>query len=302
MTSAVLAGLYVTMLYMVPESVRELPRDHTAHVLARSCCVLVTCVLSLLPLFTLVSDGFENTSTWQLVGYGTACVQVHAAWLPVLAVFALFLGPTVHAGVAWLLGADAGRSKKNDDASVVGAVLGSFTVLNLRALVIAPASEEWVFRACVMPLFAMAGAGPALAIPATCATFALAHVHHYFEHVRAGASPGEAVQRVATQLAYTSLFGVYAGWVFWRTGSVIVTAVCHAVCNAYGLPDLSFLHRRSPAHAYRFLIALAYVLGVALFAHMLAGSGGWGGRDAFPCALAFGIPSRRELPLAGGTR
>lgn len=70
--------------------------------------------------------------------------------------------------------------------------------------------------------------------------FGLAHAHHFYEfrlthpHVPARA----ALLRSLFQLAYTTLFGAYATFLFLRTGSLLAVCVVHAFCNCMGLPQV----------------------------------------------------------------
>lgn len=68
--------------------------------------------------------------------------------------------------------------------------------------------------------------------------FGLAHVHHFYEfritnpecllHV--------AVVRSVLQFSYTYLFGVFATFIFLRTGSLLAVITVHIFCNYMGLP------------------------------------------------------------------
>jgi prenyl protein peptidase len=70
--------------------------------------------------------------------------------------------------------------------------------------------------------------------------FGLAHVHHFYEfrithpHTHLVA----AILRSVFQLAYTTLFGAYATYLYLRTGSLIAVILIHAFCNWMGLPRL----------------------------------------------------------------
>lgn len=68
--------------------------------------------------------------------------------------------------------------------------------------------------------------------------FGLAHVHHFYEfrltHPQVPATA--ALLRSLLQLAYTTLFGAYATFLFLRTGSLLAVCVVHAFCNCMGLP------------------------------------------------------------------
>jgi prenyl protein peptidase len=310
--SVVLASTFVGAFYALPSSITRLPRDHPQHILARIAAVSAVCMLAPVPLMVLVQDGFVDSSAsamlgWTSNGGGAPCARGLHAWMPLAATAMLFFGPLAQSCLLWLAQWVSSYKQTDDPGTLVVRVLAlpfaaayalyqslwaHANLVMLRAVIVAPISEEWVFRACVLPLFAMAGCGPMVSVPATCAVFGLAHVHHYFEHVRNGINPSVAVQRVLVQLSYTSLFGLYAGWTFYRTGSILVTVAVHSYCNACGLPDISFLlDKRHPLHPWRLAVLGLYLAGILAFARALSLQGTWGGRDVFPCALAFGFPA-----------
>lgn len=68
--------------------------------------------------------------------------------------------------------------------------------------------------------------------------FGLAHVHHFYEfRITNPQTPiTVALVRSVLQFAYTYLFGIYATFVFLRTGSLLATIVVHIFCNYMGLP------------------------------------------------------------------
>ncbi len=68
--------------------------------------------------------------------------------------------------------------------------------------------------------------------------FGMAHFHHFYEFrtTHAHVTVAAAVARSAFQLAYTTLFGAYATFLFLRTGSLLAICVVHAFCNSMGLP------------------------------------------------------------------
>lgn len=68
--------------------------------------------------------------------------------------------------------------------------------------------------------------------------FGLAHVHHFYEFRKTNpqVSVVDAVARSVLQFSYTYLFGIYATFIFLRTGSLLAVIVTHAFCNSMGLP------------------------------------------------------------------
>ncbi|KAJ1454737.1 hypothetical protein M885DRAFT_424340, partial [Pelagophyceae sp. CCMP2097] len=107
--------------------------------------------------------------------------------------------------------------------------------------VIGPATEEVVFRSCMVPLLLEADLGLGRTIFCSPLFFGVAHLHHLKRRlVDERANAGRALLETAVQFAYTTLFGAYTTFVFVRTGHVAAAVACHVFCNVMGLPDLAF--------------------------------------------------------------
>ncbi|KAK9808213.1 hypothetical protein WJX73_009523 [Symbiochloris irregularis] len=79
-----------------------------------------------------------------------------------------------------------------------------------RALVVAPVTEEFVFRACMLPLLLMQGHSAVRAVLLTPLFFATAHLHHLRElTLHQGLAWKPALCIVAVQFGVTVLFGWY---------------------------------------------------------------------------------------------
>ncbi|XP_044115727.1 CAAX prenyl protease 2 isoform X1 [Neovison vison] len=173
-----LACSYVGSLYVWKS---ELPRDHPAVIKRRFTSVLV--VSSLSPLCVLLwreLTGIQpGTSLLTLMGFRLEGI-FPAALLPLLLTMILFLGPLMQ------LSMDC-PCDLTDGLKVVLAPRSWARCLTdmrwLRNQVIAPLTEELVFRACMLPMLApCTGLGPAVF---TCPLFfGVAHFHHIFEQLR----------------------------------------------------------------------------------------------------------------------
>ena len=155
----------------------------------------------------------------------------------------------------------------------------------LRNLLIAPISEECVFRACIIaPLLsshmgtAISSSDGHLSLSPTQVCwiaplfFGVAHLHHFYEQYRRLPllqRTKEAILKLTLgllfQLSYTTLFGAYASHVFIRTGSLLSAILVHMFCNYMGLPEISFVSPTSGLHGYRWLILVTYIIGIAIF-------------------------------------
>ncbi|XP_019270669.1 CAAX prenyl protease 2 isoform X1 [Panthera pardus] len=225
-----LACSYVGSLYVWKS---ELPRDHPAVIKRRFTSVLV--VSSLSPLCVLLwreLTGIQpGTSLLTLMGFRLEGI-FPAALLPLLLTMILFLGPLMQ------LSMDC-PCDLADGLKVVLAPRSWARCLTdmrwLRNQVIAPLTEELVFRACMLPMLApCTGLGPAVF---TCPLFfGVAHFHHIFEQLRfRQSSVGSIFLSAAFQFSYTAVFGAYTAFLFIRTEELRTKAA--ALRTARTLPN-----------------------------------------------------------------
>ncbi|XP_042760892.1 CAAX prenyl protease 2 isoform X2 [Panthera tigris] len=248
-----LACSYVGSLYVWKS---ELPRDHPAVIKRRFTSVLV--VSSLSPLCVLLwreLTGIQpGTSLLTLMGFRLEGI-FPAALLPLLLTMILFLGPLMQ------LSMDC-PCDLADGLKVVLAPRSWARCLTdmrwLRNQVIAPLTEELVFRACMLPMLApCTGLGPAVF---TCPLFfGVAHFHHIFEQLRFRQSS------VGSIFLSAAVFGAYTAFLFIRTGHLIGPVLCHSFCNYMGFPAVC----AALEHPQRRPLLAGYALGVGLFLLLL---------------------------------
>ena len=257
--SVIMGSLYVGSLYMVPEHLRSRHRDDSQHIRARFVAVSVASLLSAV-LFAFATGGgrcFGDGGTLDALG-----VKAERFWSAslraLLLTAALYLGPLSVMGLGFFVAVDAncdgvvrttgdwcdGAAKVLDELmeerrahyAIPGAV-----EMSLRNLLVGPLSEEFVFRACMVPLLLEAGCSTRTSVVCSPLFFGVAHLHHLRRRVREDRAPFvEALGQTLFQFAYTTLFGVYTAFVFARTAHLGAAFACHAFCNYMGLPDLDF--------------------------------------------------------------
>eukprot|EP00793_Prasinoderma_coloniale_P006721 PRCOL_00001551-RA len=172
--------------------------------------------------------------------------------LAVAATSALFLGPTVQ---AWLDGVTP--------ASAVHALWHRLrSPSGMRDLLVAPVTEEVVFRGGACAVMARAGWSRAAVTYLSPLGFSVAHLHHLIEARRRGVPLARAVLSAAAQLSYTT---VYAAHLYISTGTLVAPIVAHAIANHYGLPDFG----GAAAHPQRPAVLTAYAVGMGAFAWAL---------------------------------
>ena len=283
----VLAIAYVGALYiLVPSRIRKLHRDDHTQIQYRIMASLVVCAAAICSypyLFCQKTDDqttinpSENLFSLQQIMFQPSFV------LSVLAhVVALYIGPIM----AGMLRVYKNRQFLQQRGETVGSYpsevfrqliqpdLHSFLTpdskdefwKNIRNYIVAPWTEEVIFRGCMVPPLLASG----VSVWQVCLTaplfFGVAHVHHAITRLSTG------IERSATilfmtlfQFLYTTLFGMYASCAFVRTGSIWAVTVSHAYCNWMGLPDLSFCQFRHPMYQYRIVLLTSFLVGVFAF-------------------------------------
>ncbi|OZJ03301.1 hypothetical protein BZG36_02278 [Bifiguratus adelaidae] len=187
---------------------------------------------------------------------------VAGIFLPVLHVALLFLGPLVLGGFMKSL---PGQDRFDFHRDVV-AVLSS--LIGIRNYIMAPITEEWIFRGCMILLLHLAGFSKTYIIFVAPLYFGLAHIHHTWELFHAGGGNLSAFKRAILitgfQFLYTTVFGWYASFLFMRTGNIMSVIAVHAFCNVMGFPDLGDINLLFPLAKKMTYIAM--ISGLAIFA------------------------------------
>lgn len=95
-----------------------------------------------------------------------------------------------------------------------------------------------LFRSAAVPLMLLAQTSVTKTIFLSPVVFGLAHLHHFYEFrlTHPQVPVAAAALRSLFQLAFTSLFGAYATFLYLRTGSLLAIFAVHAFCNCMGLP------------------------------------------------------------------
>ena len=135
----------------------------------------------------------------------------------------------------------------------------------LRNFIVAPVTEEIVFRACMVPVLRSTGMTTARVAVTAPLFFGFAHGHHALVKLRQNQGLHSVVLETIFQFTYTSVFGAYVSYAFLLTGSLVAVTACHAFCNAMGLPDVSFLSSSSPLHHHHLLLLSTFIIGMIGF-------------------------------------
>uniref|UniRef100_A0A0D3G6J2 intramembrane prenyl-peptidase Rce1 n=1 Tax=Oryza barthii TaxID=65489 RepID=A0A0D3G6J2_9ORYZ len=160
-------------------------------------------------------------------GFVRRARRLQAVAIPLLLTSLVYAGSFV--ARLWLLANSCGGGYEEPEigwaqrlAHRIRASVGD--VMVWRNCVVAPITEELVFRACMVPLL-------------LCGGFKIYNIIFL--------SP--VFFSLGVQLGYTVIFGWYAVFLFTRTGNIVSPIVAHIFCNIMGLPVFSSPQTRGVA-------------------------------------------------------
>ncbi|XP_065833456.1 CAAX prenyl protease 2-like [Oscarella lobularis] len=245
----VLALLFVGSLYIWHS---PHPRNHPETIKKRFAGILVSIVASITILWAASSEDREDGFPlyWRL-GIKLEGL-VPAVFYPLILTMVLFLGPLV------MIIADGDLYSCLENSS-------HKHVLWWRNFFIAPLSEEFVFRSCMLTLL-VPHFGQNWSVIICPLFFGVAHLHHVREQLRLKENrpPVHVIWMNAFfQFFYTSVFGAYSARLFIRTGHLVAPFVCHSFCNFMGFPDFGRIFELPRVRG--FLLAATYVAGATGF-------------------------------------
>ncbi|XP_050230476.1 CAAX prenyl protease 2 [Mercurialis annua] len=271
MACAAMTFFYVAILY-APTLILRLPPPNSLKqfMIRRFICASISSVVSLILCAFILPITSREMS--YLFVYG---IRLDHFWQAV--VFPLFLTSLMYAGsfaLKLFLLVDSWKEHVSEGRSLAAGcfnnLLQNFTagissiasdVLAWRNYVVAPFTEELVFRACMIPLLLCGGFKISSIIFLCPVLFSLAHLNHWMEIYIRHNSLLKATMVVGLQLGYTVIFGSYASFLYIRTGHLLAPLAAHVFCNIMGLPVM--FARRSG------MISLAFVAGAAMFLWLL---------------------------------
>ncbi|XP_041864767.1 CAAX prenyl protease 2-like [Melanotaenia boesemani] len=255
-----LACLYVGSLYVWRSN---LPRDHPSVIKRRCASVLLVSALSPAVVKTWMhwDNVIVDVSVWELMGVRLEGL-IPAAILPLLLTMVFYLGPLVHSAMD---NPDGFTRELQSALDVQSWRMCVQDAVWLRNQVVAPVTEELVFRGAMLPMLVPC-TGPTAAVFTAPLFFGVAHFHHIREQRHLDKDRMGVILLVAgMQFLYTTVFGVFTAFIFLRTGHVVGPVLCHSFCNSQGLPDISSALQH-PQHS---ALLFSYLMGFLLFLVLL---------------------------------
>lgn len=225
-----LAVMFVGVLYLVPNNKsRDDPETICWRILATAIVTMVAPFYMLLWADSNNSD--KGDELHHVLGIKLDGI-IPAILYPLVLVSVLYCGVWIHSLMGTIF-------TKGSFKAYINVCLAEFRIdIALRNYLFAPFVEEFVFRACMLPMLT-ASIGMGIGVLVCPLFFGIAHVHHLIERYRWQKQPfTEALLVTIVQLCYTSVFGLYSAFLFVRTGHLISPVISHIYCNFMGLPDI----------------------------------------------------------------
>jgi prenyl protein peptidase len=234
-------AFYVAPFYLSPtlRSVSLASRDSPSVIRARVRSVTLACIAcAVVNVYILAIHGHATVlDVLRLWGVWPISFVDIAKLLGLVAV--LFAGPLFKALIA------EGEWRDITPSNIKAELIDSW--IGYRNIIVAPLSEELVFRSLVISLYLLAKVSPTRIVFTTPLIFGMAHLHHLAANVRSRTPPGRKspplaiwLQCIAVslfQFAYTSLFGFFAAFALLRTGNFYGVVLVHSLCNWMGVPQ-----------------------------------------------------------------
>ncbi|KAH7671397.1 prenyl protein peptidase protein [Dioscorea alata] len=270
---AAMAVFYVAILYS-PTLLLRLPPPTSieSFMLRRFACAVVSSLISLVFSSFLLGVGDFMELPVILNVYG---IRSDHAWqavvFPLLLTGLLYTGSFVSRSLLFIHAWKGSRDGLSFGAClcgivercIQGACSSASDVLAWRNYVVAPITEELVFRACMIPLLLCGGLTAYSITFFSPIFFSLAHLNHFLElYYQQRYNFWKAFLIVGNQLGYTIIFGWYASFLFIRTGNVVAPIVAHIFCNMMGLPVFSSPRGKG-------IVTVSFAVGVAGFFKLL---------------------------------
>ncbi|KAJ8963282.1 hypothetical protein NQ318_018749 [Aromia moschata] len=228
---SILLCFLLSVVYLASIYVWNSPfsRDHPTTIKKRFISAFV--MLFVAPCFLYIGldrNILEKTPLFEILGLRTQGL-CQAIFMPLFLTIILFLGPIsmeLYSGLSKLY---------TEEMYWFSNVTNLIWIRNHIA---APFSEEFTYRSCMLPLL-LQSLKPATAVIISPLFFGVAHFHHMRERMKyMGLDFSTALKISCFQFVYTTIFGMYSSYIFYRTGHFVSLFIVHAFCNHMGFPEI----------------------------------------------------------------
>ena len=229
--------LYIFDKYKLSKQQREfLNNDDISRIKSRTLAAVTATVVSLSATSKLLGlnlfDQNDRLLYLKIIGLRPEFKnQMKSCFHSLALIGTLFLGP--------LLQICLGNSSEGEGASPFDHYFENSLWVSFKNLVIAPITEETVYRACLVPLLYKFFSAKQL-IYITPIFFGTAHIHHLYHKIIVEKKPWMVSLLITLfQFTYTTIFGSISTFLYLKTASLPAVALIHSFCNLVSFPDFA---------------------------------------------------------------
>ncbi|CAG9855990.1 unnamed protein product [Phyllotreta striolata] len=233
-------------------------RDHPSTIKKRFISAFLMLFISPCFLYMgLTDETLEKQTFLEILGLRTQGL-CQAIFMPLFLTIILFLGPIS-------MELYSGLSKLYVEETYWYSNLTN--LIWLRNHIVAPVSEEFTYRSCMLPLLLQCFS-PQTAILSSPLFFGVAHFHHMWDRIHHMRMSFELALKISCfQFLYTTLFGAYSAYLFYRTGHFVSIMIVHAFCNHMGFPAIGEITTYKGWR--KFLVISSFFIGFGLWCFLL---------------------------------
>ena len=144
-----------------------------------------------------------------------------------------------------------------------------FDIKAVRAFIVAPIVEECMYRSCLINNLIAGGFGWS-SVWISALIFGFSHLYRLEDAITSGRGVNLAsLAPVLFQVAFTTVFGLYVGYIFVVTSSLYTVIIIHGFCNYMGVPLFRCFDPSHPSYRYSRSICITYVAGIVSFFGLL---------------------------------
>lgn len=245
-----IACTFVGSIYIYGRPSPLKARDDPEMIRRRFVSVILSCMVAWIPL---ALDLRQKENRTRLLSEALGLKfdgLVAACTLPLILTAILFFGPLIH---------------KLVDGELHWPTTGKTFLQFARTFLVAPIAEEFCFRSCMIPLLLGQGTTATTAVLCSPLLFGAAHLHHGWELKCQGYSSAQIVLTIGVMFGYTTVFGWYAAFLFYRTGHLAGAILPHMFCNYMGFPNFHLI----PGHPHMILLVVSYLMGIFGFSMLI---------------------------------
>ncbi|EGC39626.1 hypothetical protein DICPUDRAFT_147553 [Dictyostelium purpureum] len=246
-SSSILLSIFLSIFFVVVLYFRNVVTNRNDPIVIKKRLrrVLFSTIFSLVVLYLLIPNSNNKFTIFlEIIGIPLNFRDLINSFGPLFLTIILFFGPVVMA-----------LTDEDDDTFKI-----YFNFESLRDYIVGPLVEEVVFRSVICPILFFAGFKIRPIIILSPFLFGFAHMHHMF--------PLNNKKLLVTliktiiQICFTSLFGMFSAFLFFRTGNILSCFIVHAFCNIMGLPNFGGISY----HKYKQVIGICFIIGLLGFA------------------------------------